>query len=134
MEVLLNLPPLHLFTQYEARNQNYKLNIHESTYRNRLADQNLLNGYEDKLPVMAPSDHMTTKYNFDIPFKVEINDRSTWTNNEYIFPNEAILFYTDDSKTAEGSGSGIFEESTLGNRTRTTRKIWYYHTGGNSCN
>ena len=110
MEVLLNLPPLYLFIQYEARNQNYKFKIHDQIQINKLCDHTLLKGYEDQINVLAPTDHLTTLYNFDFPFKIIINERLEWTNNEVKFPNDAILFYTDGSKTLNGTGSGIFSQ------------------------
>lgn len=76
---------------------------------------------------------MDAKYNFEIPFKTKINERSTWENNEITFPGEAMLFYTDGSKTSECTGSGIYNNETkitniyapLGKFTTITQTVIY---------
>ena len=68
------------------------------------------------------SDHMTPKYVYDIPFEVSILDRSAWINNEPEFLSGSLVWYTDGSKTEEGTGAGIHG---LG-----PRKDLFYPLGG----
>ena len=55
------------------------------------------------------SDHMIPKYCFRTPFKVEYPTRKEWEDSNRR-PDGDLIWYTDGSKTDEGTGAGIFGE------------------------
>ena len=106
LEVLLNLPPLHIFMKMEAKITNYKLSTNENRFLRKLTDEHLDKEQQDD-PVLnlKNSDFMKPKYNFDLPFKVEIPTRQEWERKE--ISNDSLNFYTDGSKTENGTGFGV---------------------------
>ena len=51
---------------------------------------------------------MIPKYNFDIPFKIIIPMRNEWETGEIHPEHDAIIWYTDGSKTKAGVGAGAY--------------------------
>ncbi|XP_074027682.1 uncharacterized protein [Leptinotarsa decemlineata] len=108
LEVLLNLTPLHLYIQGEARSVISRLTrgqmpismLHGKRY-------NELNKELENDPIMGmPSDDMLPQYSFGKNFKTIITGRGAWKGGPPI--NTEVACYTDGSKTEEGVGAGIY--------------------------
>ena len=107
LEALLNLPPLHIFMKMEAQITNYKLRTNENPFMRKLTDEHLdKEQEEDSVLKLKNSDFMKPKYHFDLPFKVTIPTRQEWVINE--MNGDALNFYTDGSKTENGTGFGVY--------------------------
>lgn len=112
LEVLLNLPPLHIHIQGEARSVNHRLlqnqvsisQTHGTKYQ-RLIDELKA----DPLTGM-PGDAMVQRYSFEKKYTVIIPERESWKIG---LPVKAgSIWYTDGSKTEKGVGAGIYEPKT----------------------
>jgi ribonuclease HI len=108
MEILLNLTPLDLLIQAEAR-----MALHRLQTRKQTADPKVDAGLlpirkivKDPLLEMRV-DHTIPEYHYSKDFSV-IVDRDYWENEEPEFPQEGLIWFTDGSKTNSGTGSGIF--------------------------
>jgi ribonuclease HI len=55
---------------------------------------------------------MLVRYNFAKPFGTLIRDRKYWSENRQILHNGDLVWYTDGSKTEEGTGLGVFGPGT----------------------
>lgn len=109
LEVLLDLPPLHLQIQKEARIFNYKLSTGESPHDCKLLNSRLsLEMGTDPILSIPFSDNMLVRYNFEKTFKVTIPKRHEWANNPPKFDPNSITWYTDGSKTNHGVGAGVY--------------------------
>jgi hypothetical protein len=53
------------------------------------------------------SDYTIPVYRHSIIFSVII-DRDYWTDKDPVFPEDALIWFTDDSRPDSGTGSGIF--------------------------
>jgi hypothetical protein len=53
------------------------------------------------------SDHTILVYYHSKIFKAII-DWDYWSNKDPVFPEDALIWFTDDSRAASGGGSGIF--------------------------
>ena len=113
LEIILNLPPLHIFMKMEAKITNYKLSTNENINLKKLTDEYLdQEQTKDEILNLKNSDFMKPKYNFDHSFKVKIPTRQEWALNEGN-NNETLKFYTDGSKNENGTGFGIFGTTTI---------------------
>jgi len=114
LEILLNLPPLHLFMKSQAKMMNYKLSTHEKFYYRKLTDEYLDKEQNlDSVLKNKDSDFMLPKYNFDTQFNITIPSRSEWQLNQIDKAVDAIKYYTDGSKTELGTGFGIFGNTNI---------------------
>jgi ribonuclease HI len=108
LEALLNLPPLHIFVEKEARATAYKLRINNPSIGTRRTGSS--KAFED-LPngsiFYARPDGMPLKYDFDKPFSVVVPDRSQWETGQAL-PSQGLLWFTDGSKTSTGTGAGVY--------------------------
>lgn len=108
IEVLLNLPPLPIFIQGEARAVACRLSkgqqpiskLHGAAHLKQIEE------LENDQILGMPSDRMLLKYSFEKNFKVNIHDRDTWKEGPPI--QAEIAWYTDGSKTNDGVGAGIY--------------------------
>jgi len=108
METLLNLTTLDLVIQAEARMALYRLHILKQPAEPK-AEAGLLSIWKnvsDPLLEMEV-DHITPVYYHSKAFSVII-DWDHWKNKDPVFPEDALIWFTDSSKANSGAGSGIF--------------------------
>ena len=107
IEVLLNLPPLHIFIQGEARSVMHRL-IHNQQHVSKThnADnRKLIKELKTHNIMGQPIDATATRYSFHNKFNVIIPDREDWKKGVPI--QAEAIWYTDGSKTSEGVGAGV---------------------------
>jgi hypothetical protein len=102
MEMLLNLTPMDLLIMAEARMVLYRL-------ANLNTEAGLLSIWKNVSdPILdMRSDHTIPGYNYTKFFNIRI-DPDYWRNEDPTFPEDALIWYTDGSKTDSGTGSGIY--------------------------
>jgi hypothetical protein len=111
MEVLLNLTPLNLLIMAEARMALYRLHLFKQP-----ADLNtetgLLSIWKNVSdPVLdMRSDHTIPVYNYSRSFSIII-DTDYWRNKDPRLPKDALIWFTDGSRTDLGTGSGIYGQT-----------------------
>src|SRR5690606_17409996 len=110
MEVLLNLIPLHLEIRKHAMSFFLRL---KSNFNNLFRFHSKLDICSDlirKYPYLGlSSDRTVARVRFDINFDTIIKTREFWEEgNSLELPPGSLCFYTDGSKTQEGSGAGVF--------------------------
>jgi len=108
MEIRLNLTPLDLVIQAEARMALYRLCILKQP-ANPKAEAGLLSIWKnvsDPLSEMR-ADHTTPVYYYSKVFSVSI-DWEYWKNKDPVFPEDALIWFTDGSRANLGTGSGNF--------------------------
>ncbi|CAH2108833.1 unnamed protein product [Euphydryas editha] len=106
LEVMLNLPALHLFIRQEAASTAVRLKtLH--LWKGDLSPQaEVLNEVMEKEPMLlAVSDKLPKQFVFDKKYKIQLHED----------PNEAlntkdVRIFTDGSKTVSGTGYGVFSE------------------------
>ena len=104
MEVLLNLTPLDLLIVAEARMALYRLHIlKEPTVAELLF---IWKNVGDPILDM-PSDYTIPVYYYSRIFSAII-DWDYWRNKDPVFPEDALIWFTDGSRANSGTGSGIF--------------------------
>jgi len=106
METLLNLTPLNLVIQAEARMALYRLHIHKQPAKFKAGLLSIWKNVSDPLLEMR-ADHMTPVYYYSKVFSVII-DWDHWKNKDPVFPEDALIWFTDVSKANSGTGAGIF--------------------------
>ena len=110
LEALLGLPPIHLFMKGEAKVVNFKLNVHPDTEIRKLSNIDLNREQEnDNVLKNKRSDILLPRYNFEFPYQVLIPTREEWLLNKYD-EQHGTKFFTDGSKTEDGTGFGIHGE------------------------
>ena len=114
LEVLLNLPPLHIHVKKEAisaalriSNMGKKLNQGDMT-----GHRKILMEFPEYELVSTLLDVMPTKYIFKRPYRVVIPDRSLWLNGELNLETEAHVWYTDGSLMNGRVGAGVYGSET----------------------
>jgi hypothetical protein len=108
MEVLLILTPLDLLIMAEARMALYRLQITKQLAASEVEAGllSILKNVSDPILHMW-SDHTIPVYNHSIIFKVFIH-WDYWRNEDPVFPEDALVWFTDRSRVSSGMGSGIF--------------------------
>ena len=108
LDVLLNLAPLHVEITKEAA---LRL-LHPYRYLpgDFSGHMKILNRFPELIEMNKTADRMPNVYNFAFPFEIRISDRQEWSNGSEFEP-QAIVFYTDGSKTEEGTGLGVYGPS-----------------------
>jgi hypothetical protein len=53
------------------------------------------------------SDHTIPVYNYSKIFKVTI-DKEYWRNKDPVLPKDALIWFTDGSRTDSGTGSAVY--------------------------
>lgn len=67
------------------------------------------------LPLLGmPIDEMTPVFQFDKNFSVELSNKADWKciSSNYNIEKNSIIWFTDGSKTSEGTGAGVFGPRT----------------------
>ena len=114
MEVLLNLPPLHIYVEGEARVGRYRLQCggmwdssscdygHQKFGRDMILDTILEMGTDKMIPTLC----------FNKPVTVSITERGEWTEGTQPIPKDGLVWFTDGSKTNDGTGAGAYCRNT----------------------
>lgn len=111
LEVLLDLPPLHIVIQSEARKALHRLKTMDlwsycapKTKHTSMEKNNFL----DRITAMS-CDKMQPRYVFQRNFKVEVPTRGEWAEGREppTLDGKDSIWYTDGSKMASGTGAGI---------------------------
>jgi hypothetical protein len=107
MEVLLNLTPLNLLIMAEARMALYRVLMlkQPADLKTETGLLAIWKNVNDPILDMR-SDHTIPVYNYFI-FKVII-DMDYWRNKDPVLPKDALIWFTDGSRTDLGTGSGIY--------------------------
>lgn len=112
LEVLLNLPPLHIFLMGEAMAACYRM-IHANQWSPRADNVGhaMIRSRMDSMPILRfRSDYIIPHTSFEKGFRVSIPERDKWANQGcQLLPSEALVCYTDGSRLTdlERSGAGI---------------------------
>ncbi|XP_050684276.1 uncharacterized protein LOC126979109 [Leptidea sinapis] len=110
LNALLNLPPLNLYLQKEARASMHRVMTHMRTNwlsnSLRLFEQFVLRS----LVLDMVSDAMLPKFDFISNFSIEFPTREDWLNNRITWKKGSLKWYTDGSKSGSDVGCGIFGE------------------------
>jgi hypothetical protein len=105
MEILLNLTPLDLLIMAEVRMALYRLRILIQPADITAAGMSSIwKNVSDPILDMR-SDHTTPVYNYSKIYNV-ITDRDYWRNKDPLFPEDALIWFTDGSKTDLGDRVG----------------------------
>ncbi|KAI5735950.1 hypothetical protein M8J77_024650 [Diaphorina citri] len=108
LETILNLPPLDLFIKGVARMASYRMECNNTwkPKRPNLGHVRINTVIHNRILQMI-SDQMVT-CNYDVtPAKTVINSRDYWERNHVETKHGEIVWYTDGSKTTDGTGAGI---------------------------
>jgi len=108
MKILLNLTLLDLVILGEVRMAPYRLHILKQPAVPK-AEVGLLSIWKNVSdPILAMrSDHTISVYYYSKIFNVII-DWDYWRNKDSVFPEDALIWFTDGSRANSGTGSGIF--------------------------
>lgn len=108
LDALLNLLPLHQFIRNDAGKNALRFNALNNVLEGNLLGHTkiLKDVYKDPYLTMN-EDWMEVVLNLDISYEVVETSRQTWESGGPSIPQGTIIFYTDGSKTNEGTGAGI---------------------------
>jgi hypothetical protein len=108
MEVLLNLTPLNLLIMVEARMALYRLHMFKQP-ADLKTETGLLSIWKNVSdPILdVRSDRTILVYNYSKIFNVIIY-MDYWRNKDPVLPMDALIWFTDGSRTDLGTGSGIY--------------------------
>nr|XP_055326437.1 uncharacterized protein LOC129580231 [Sitodiplosis mosellana] len=115
LETLLNIPPLELQIQAEARITAHRFQklINRNVYSWRKDHSSILKDPVEYEPFLgAPADRCHPKYIFSRSFKVEIQEESTDYGNNGSGDPLTVKWFTDASVNKSGSGYGIYNANT----------------------
>ena len=108
LNIVLDLPPLTDYIKGQARLSSYRL---EQTGCWKRKYENLGHAGIDKVvkerELLMPSDYLIPTYNFHQNFQTYITSRNIWHEKQWKFKKNDVIWYTDGSKTDEGTGAGI---------------------------
>lgn len=109
LEAILNIDPLHIYIQAMAAKSAIRL---QST-GNRILDRSPIHGkivsFIPQWELFASQTDLTIPIlNFQKSYSTIIPDRSSYENSSPFLNDSSQKWYTDGSKTCDGSGAGIF--------------------------
>ena len=108
MEALLGLAPLHRVVCQRATESKLRIHVQRHATQTRLtwADQAAItksNGLTD-----MPSDNMLRKWSTKKNFKIHSSNKASFTSEaDYNIKTRAVKWYTDGSRTSDGTGAGL---------------------------
>jgi hypothetical protein len=107
MAVLLNLTPLDLLIMAEARMALYRLHIPKQPAdpKPKAGLLSICKSVGDPILDMR-SDYTFPVHHYSKTFKV-ITDRDYWRTKDPVFPEDALIWFTDGSRADSRTGSGI---------------------------
>jgi hypothetical protein len=108
MEMLLNVTPLDLLIMAEARMALYRLHILKQPSVSKTVSRLLTiwKNMSDSLLDMR-SDYTIPVYRHTKNFRVIIYHKY-WKNKDPVFPEDALIWFTDGSRADSGTMSGIY--------------------------
>ena len=108
VELLLDLTPLDLLIMAEARMALYRLQILKQPAVPKM-ETGLLSIWKNEVdPILdMRSDYTIPVYHHSIIFNVMM-DWDYWRNINPLFPEGALIWFTDGSRAGSGTGSSIF--------------------------
>jgi hypothetical protein len=108
MEVLLNLTPLNLLIIAEVRMALYRLHMlkQPAVLKTETGLLSIWKNVSDPILDMR-SDHTIPVYNYSKIFNVII-DTDYWRNKDPVLPKDALIWFTDGSRTDLGTGPGVY--------------------------
>ena len=108
MEVLLNLTALDLLNMAEARMVLYRLHILKQPAVPRTVSGLAFIRKNVVDPLLDVWSGYTTPSYYHSKIFNAIIDRDYWRNKDPVFPEQALIWFTDGSRANSGTGSGIF--------------------------
>ncbi|KAJ8910685.1 hypothetical protein NQ315_015393 [Exocentrus adspersus] len=107
LEILLDLPPLHIYLESEARwaiyrNRQLAINLPQT---NIMEHSRMLEGIESHSVLGMVSDGLPARINLDLPYNIPLPERDEWEQNRTDLLRADSCWYTDSSKTTEGAGA-----------------------------
>ena len=126
MEVLLNLPPLHTVVREKAMAYHLRATFcGRQTAAASAASNTALAPLLKANPIIGSGlDKMPKRYAFNRNFEIDIGSRESWEGGELRSPPPgALVWYTDGSKTNNGTGAGIFGEAPRASVTAGLGKL-----------
>lgn len=118
MEVLLNIPPMHIYLTTEATKTAHRLLRtgtwlgcrHDGTGWKKIASHTeICSKIINQIPCLnMDTDYIIPRLDFDIPIVFEIQDRATYTMLRTDDETNAIHAFTDGSKIGDETGSGFY--------------------------
>ncbi|XP_055842566.1 uncharacterized protein LOC129909517 [Episyrphus balteatus] len=112
LEVITDLPPLHLLLKKEAMVNGYRLIAEDNSNCKIIHSDILTELNREELLKISLVDNCLPRYTFTQNYKVTFPSRHEWEQNRPIFNSESHVWYTDGSKTNEGVGAGVFGMNT----------------------
>ena len=108
MEVLIDIPPLHIYIQYCAVKTNYRFQFSDLNQIRELTDRNLLIRNPELEELTYPSvDRCSTKYNFKKQYFVCSSSRDEWKDFDMKLEKKyAQIWFTDGSKMTDSGRAG----------------------------
>jgi hypothetical protein len=108
MEVFLNLTPLDLLIMAEARMALYRLHLVKQPIVSKTVPGLLTIWKNVGVPVVdMRSDYTIPVYHHSKIFNVIIN-QDYWRKKDPVFPEDALIWFTDGSRADSGTGSVFF--------------------------
>lgn len=105
LEVLLDIPPLHMFISQQAQMANFRLNGTNAKLKSCLTSNPCF---------MMPQDKIITVNDPDGCFLRRIPNRDDWENGlASCFPKDSTVIYTDGSLMNGKAGAGVYCEEPL---------------------
>jgi hypothetical protein len=104
LEVMLMVPPLHLFIKQEVKQAANRLlgNGHSEV---------LIKMTEEMPLLLAPRDKFVTLNIFDKKFSVDFPIREDWYKKSVdLFAQDGLVFFTDGSLCGGTAGAGVFSD------------------------
>ena len=110
IEIILGLTPLHLVINRISKETIMRISrpTREKGLKIDPKDQNLI---LKSNPILgACRDDIGKTFNFNKFFKSELSTKREWVsvNSTYDIEPSSIVWYTDGSKTSEGTGAGVY--------------------------
>jgi hypothetical protein len=111
MEVLLGIPPLHVVIEAQAQAGIYRLMCNQqwrprsTNYGHAKKSRDM----EQEPIILMGTDRMIPRYVFYKPFKVHLSRRHEWQNGFNPDNKGGLVWYTDGSKTNEGTGAVVYK-------------------------
>lgn len=109
LEMLLDMPPLHIYIQEEAAKASCRM-IEDINPRpgDRRGHLKIYEEFKTLIEMRAVTDSMKVQLEFEQNFDVIIPERREWHDGEITSDKKQIVFYTDGSKKDGRTGAGIF--------------------------
>lgn len=107
LEVIIGLPPLHLYIKQEAAVTAIRLNTLQLWQKNRTPHTVILEETYKSVPLlMASNDRIPKQFVFDKKYKIQLHEDHLVEGQNL----RELRIFTDGSKTKAGTGSGTFSE------------------------